>query len=623
MRQPLLTRVSSLPDESGGKYYYIETDFVVTNLLQRHKDRYGKAPHVWHKYQSSGGNPDFFERVSTMLYLNQHWFPTSTTYSFVPIGEENAQSLMCGDEDTAEESQRVLEFETNKYTGVTNYQKPIYVTKTKVVPVDKLANPILRRAGVVSMAYETRSRGQFSTGSGFQGVGSLGGVAVSFSGDQGFNYNAGVSEILAAWNTYVAVKESGIKDTGQLIYKDKFGSTKKLSSFRDLQEAFPKWFLVNNEFLAESFLGIIGSEKIVQINGKTYPSSYVGLWQKFSEEGLSERQIVEDLKAKGYTNSQINATRIASGLSAYDLRLLEYTSALSGEALKLAPLSNNNNPNNPSSGGSGGGGSGGSGVSGGARRPNGSSWLGPEGYRTGEIQQITVGRSRNIFLTSDQIRTIVSYENQQQVMYQVYVGNINAKNEMVPVLTHYKFDFAPNEINYSGFGGEWMNIERSGSFPIIDWKSFKLLQISFSFVIANNNNDFTADGLELPVTEQIKTLQRMAQAPYPVMFYGFDTLLTNQFRYDSSGNPRGVQFVIQDLSITSQRRNKNMEITRAQATITLQEIPVETTNIIGMPRLRHKPEVPKTPVRDIADPEFGLATESLIVQGSDTITYRA
>lgn len=615
MRQPIVTSTKSLPDESGGKYYYIETDYVLTNLLARHQGKYGKKPHVFYKYVSTGGAPDTFSRVSTMLYLNQN-ASTTNNLSFVTVGEENTESQLCGVETQREFTERQMDFAVDPYTKVKDYKKPIYVNVSKVIPTDFLAKPKLERAGVVSMAFTTGARG----------IGTLDGAGL-YVGEKGYDYNASNIEILAAWNSYIAARDAGISgaalDSKKVFYKDRFGKDKLIENFRDLQEAFPKWFLVNNELLSESFLNIVG-EKISQFNGQMYPASYVGLWQKFSEEGLSERQVVETLKAKGYTQSQINATRLASGLSAYDLRVLRYgdLSAFSSEALKLAPLSTNNNPNNPAGGGSGAATTGGGGVSGGAKEKNGTPWFGPEGYKSGEIQQITVGRSRNIFLTSDQIQSIVSYDNRQQVMYQVYVGSTGSDGKMNPILTQYKFDFAPNEINYSGFGGEWMSIERSGSFPIIDWKSFKLLQISFSFVIANNNNDFTADGLELPVTKRIETLQRMAQAPYPVMFYGFDTLLTNQFRYDASGNPRGVQFVIQDLSITSQRRNKNMEITRAQAQITLQEIPIETTAIIGMPRLRHKPEVPKTPTDDPADPEYGLFTDSLTVQGTDTLTYR-
>lgn len=615
MRQPILTTTKPLPDESGGKYYYIETDYVLVNLLQRHQDKYGKKPHVFYKYESTGGAPDNFSRVSTMLYLNQN-LSTTNNLSFVAVGEENTESQLCGVETQREFQQKVWDFETNKLTGQKDYSKPIYVNVSKIIPIDVLAKPRLERAGVVSMAFT----------SGTKGIGTSDGVGL-YVGAKGFDYNASNIEILSAWNAYIAARDSGITGTAlegrKLRYMDKFGTVKLIDNFRDLQEAFPKWFLVNDELLAESFLNIVG-EKVSQFNGQMYPASYVGLWQKFSQDGLSERQVIETLRAKGYTQSQINATRLASGLSAYDLRVLRYgdLSAFSGEALKLAPLSTNNNPNNPSGGGSGAATTGGSGVSGGAKSKNGAPWFGPEGYKPGEIQQITVGRSRNIFLTSDQIQTIVSYDNQQQVMYQVYVGSTDTDGKMSPILTQYNFDFAPNEINYSGFGGEWMSIERSGSFPIIDWKSFKLLQISFSFVIANKNGELTADGLELPVTLQIETLQRMAQAPYPVMFYGFDTLLTNQFRYDSSGKPRGVQFVIQDLSISSQRRNKNMEITRAQATITLQEIPIETTSVIGMPRLRHKPEVPKTPTNDPTDPEYGLFTDSLTVQGTDTLTYR-
>lgn len=404
--------------------------------------------------------------------------------------------------------------------------------------------------------------------------------------------------------------------------RDTKGQEQEIRTLDQLQKAFPKWFLIGNEILSASLASVVGGSGLTQIAGKMYPKSYVGLWQKFAEQGLSEKEVVAELQKQGYTTAQIQATRIASGQSAFDLRLFAYNAFATGQ-MNLAPLSGSNNPNDPNGGGSSGSGSGGgsSGVNGGARAKNGAPWFGPEGYKPGEVQKLTVNRSRNILLSADEIQNIVSYKGAEQIMYQVYIGSIDNEGRRSPILTQYRFDFAPNEINYNGFGGEWTSIERNGSFPIIDWKSFKLLQISFSFVVANNNKDLTADGLELPVTEQIETLQRMAQAPYPVMFYGFDTLLTNQFRYDSSGKPRGVQFVIQDLSITSQRRNTNMEITRAQAQITLQEIPIETTSIIGMPRLKHKPEKPKIPTTQ-QDPEFGLFTSNLTIQGSDTLTYR-
>jgi len=613
MRQPFIS--PTYIREDGSKFYYVETDVQVTNLLRRYTEVYGATPFVYYKYSNSLVTPNAFGREGTKLFLrNPGQIPG---WSFQDIGDEVSRSNYCGNEQkrvfNLAEKQTIERFGPDR-------EKTVLVSKQ--ISEDAIQVPELRRAGVVNMGFgganTTRRDGGTTDGVGF--------LARS-SSVQVFDYDVLNIEILNAWNKYVEAKarlgETQAFQVAGIKIRDTKGQEVDIKTLDQLQKAFPKWFLINNEILSSSLAAIVGDSGLTQIAGKMYPKSYVGLWQKFAQQGLSEKEVVAELQKQGYTTSQINATRIASGQSAFELRQFAYNAFATGQ-MNLAPLSGSNNPNDPGGGGSNGSGSGGgsAGVNGGARAQNGQPWFGPEGYRPGEIQQLTVNRSRNIFLSADEIRNIVSYEGAEQIMYQVYIGSIDSEGRRSPILTQYKFDFAPNEINYSGFGGEWTSIERNGSFPMIDWKSFKLLQISFSFVIANNNGDLTADGLELPVTEQIETLQRMAQAPYPVMFYGFDTLLTNQFRYDSSGKPRGVQFVIQDLSITSQRRNTNMEITRAQAQITLQEIPIETTSVIGMPRLKHKPERPKVPTNDETDLEFGLFTSNLTIQGTDTLTYR-
>lgn len=205
-------------------------------------------------------------------------------------------------------------------------------------------------------------------------------------------------------------------------------------------------------------------------------------------------------------------------------------------------------------------------------------------------------------------------------MYQIYRDGSTDTVAGQTIINQYVFDMAPNEINYSGFGGEWVSIERIGGFPYIDWKNFKLLQISFAFTIAAKVG-ITADGLEIPVTSQIEKLQRMAQTPFPVLLYRFDTLLTNQFRYDDSGTPRGIQFVIQDLSISATQRNASMEITRATANITLQEVPIERQALIGMPRLVHKKIKPEEEPVNVNDPEYGLTTSNLTSTPNTTVTY--
>ena len=65
-------------------------------------------------------------------------------------------------------------------------------------------------------------------------------------------------------------------------------------------------------------------------------------------------------------------------------------------------------------------------------------------------------------------------------------------------------------------------------------------------------------------------------------------MFTQQFRYDNEGNTRGIQFAITDFSINAQQRDSTMRVTRAQANMTLQEIPIEKQTLISMPRLTSK-----------------------------------
>ncbi len=632
MKEPFISETRDIPEsaseDAGGKYYYIQTDFKVINLLPDNKKIYGDGPFVYYKYVKSPGSNNFVRKTTQLWLKTTLRGAGSFAMTFDLLGLEDSISQLCGKTTVKQVAYSALGWEVNPYTGQTNYSKPITVTRYKQGDAVELEAPKLGRAGLINMAYQTRQRSDFSegtAGSGGYTFDSFGaGVGISVGTAAVYSYNLSSAKLIEQWNEYIEYKNKyGDSDTTkskQLRFRDKFGQSGVVDNFDDFQRLFPKNFLIAGENLSSSLLKIVGNNKFVRIDSTNnfYPESYVGLWQKFAAEGLSEKAVVERLLSTGYTQAQINATRSASGLSTFNVRQFAYN-AFSESALVLAPLSGTNNPNNPTPGGGSTNGNGGAG--GGAQSPNGSAWAGPEGYEPGVVQSITVGRSRNSFVTSDNLSSIITADPSRQVMYQVYASSIENDGTPNYIVEQYPFDFSPNDINYSGLAGEWQSIERSGSFPIIDWKSFKLLQISFSFLIANKNGQLTADGLDIPVTNQIEKLQRMAQKPYPVVFYGFDTLLTNQFRYDSSGRARGIQFVIQDLSITSQRRNERMEITRAQATITLQEIPIETTNIIGMPRLEHKNITPPKPPVPPTDPEYALFVKSLTVQAPNSITW--
>jgi hypothetical protein len=153
------------------------------------------------------------------------------------------------------------------------------------------------------------------------------------------------------------------------------------------------------------------------------------------------------------------------------------------------------------------------------------------------------------------------------------------------------FSPKPNQINYQNLGSEWTEIERVGRIPLVDWKNFRLMKISFQFIVIPDATyrlgayGATADdGITLSIDDKLDTLRNMATRPYPVILFGFDELLTNSSQFSNSAGS-GVQFVINDFSISSMMRTPAGAVNRATCDITLQEVPIEYINLISMPKL--------------------------------------
>lgn len=168
----------------------------------------------------------------------------------------------------------------------------------------------------------------------------------------------------------------------------------------------------------------------------------------------------------------------------------------------------------------------------------------------------------------------------------------------VPAERRFPFPFVPREVNYSGLGTQWTEIERTGNFPIVDWQSFQLLKISFNFDIVDRKlENQTGFGLYWSCEDQIRDLREMAQAPYPVTFLNMDQFMSEEVRYPLFTRGRGIEFVIAEFSVTSVQRTparaSNIaeeimpnQISRATASMTLQEIPIETIDIVQMPPIK-------------------------------------
>jgi hypothetical protein len=168
----------------------------------------------------------------------------------------------------------------------------------------------------------------------------------------------------------------------------------------------------------------------------------------------------------------------------------------------------------------------------------------------------------------------------------------------------------PNQVNYQNLGSEWTEIERVGRIPLVDWKNYRLMKVSFQFLVIPDNTYRTGafgetadDGITFSIDEKLENLRNMAARPYPVILYGFDDLLINANPFSMSTGA-GVQFVISELTISSLIRTSTGSINRATCDITLQEVPIEYINIISLPKLVPGQIIPPRPPT-INPPEFG------------------
>ena len=168
----------------------------------------------------------------------------------------------------------------------------------------------------------------------------------------------------------------------------------------------------------------------------------------------------------------------------------------------------------------------------------------------------------------------------------------------------YEFLHRPNQISYSSIGSEWSPIDRAANRPMIDWKAYKLMNVSFSFIVAADGAgslDRAIDGkvITTSIDAELKTLRQMATSPFPVVFMGFDKLLEEPVRYPFNNDAgKGSLFVIADFSVSSIYRSSTGAISRASCDITLTEYPKEMIKLIEFPKLKPIPEIPPPPPGD-------------------------
>lgn len=184
-------------------------------------------------------------------------------------------------------------------------------------------------------------------------------------------------------------------------------------------------------------------------------------------------------------------------------------------------------------------------------------------------------------------RILAIGDNKKAEMVQYYRAT-NGDYSLTP--DRFVFRYYPNNVSYTDIGSNWTEIERVNNTPFVDFRNFKLMKISFEFVVGDNTNLMTS------CDDELKLLRQMATRPESVIFLGMDKMFTEQLIYPSWTGGSGVEFAIVDLQITSVQRvqqppdgnsqsSPRGEIARATCNMTIQELPLEGPNLIVMPKI--------------------------------------
>ena len=531
-----------------GGFTYLETDYVITNFNEENREIYGDKPKVFVRSNDSSTNYviGIKNKVLTAEVVNKNTIDPKCSIS--------------GTKVTGKDGRRDVD------------------------DVVYTATPVFKARGIIKAGPLATTYAEYKLG-------------------EEKLTNISLQDLLNRFNAYTASGARGSYDSGLALWFKAPGRADNkfqlLSTKDDVIRAYQSHFLHEDELNRQAVTSITGATgtAFYSAGNGGYVGAGEGLWSMYKKRGLSDDAIRRELLDSGYTQAQINIAR--------------------NQASAVSLQSPGNDANN-GAGGAGGSG-GGTGGSGGGTGGSGGGSSGGRGlvdnglfeYIPGVVSSIQIQRSRNIFAdnaTSDKIYKQADNASDfmlEPQMFQIYATSSTTGNTTYKY-NRFVFEQKPNEVQYAGLGGEWVSVDRNGGFSFVDWKKFQLLELSFSFVIANED-----DGLLTHVEKKIETLRRIAQTPYPVTFYNFDDMFTSQFRYDTGSTPRGVQFVITDLSITAQRRNSLMQITRAQANITLREFPMEKQDLISMPKLVHTPpRIPGQPTPE-TEPSQQLISENL------------
>lgn len=151
--------------------------------------------------------------------------------------------------------------------------------------------------------------------------------------------------------------------------------------------------------------------------------------------------------------------------------------------------------------------------------------------------------------------------------------------------TNYRFyfPFPPLEVQYTNFGDEITQVPRPGTTPLLVFKSHRLKQVQFEFVVA-----VPKDGVSIHIEDSLALLQAMAsRGDLNLRFHNMDSLfmtkitLRNETNFNQNSNV--AVFKIMDMSFTAVQRNLLNKITFAKVSMTIVENHNPTITYVKIP----------------------------------------
>lgn len=193
-------------------------------------------------------------------------------------------------------------------------------------------------------------------------------------------------------------------------------------------------------------------------------------------------------------------------------------------------------------------------------------------------------------------RSVRTGNNQKPAMIQEFRHPITGKQAR----SRFVFEYNPNNISYTNIGALWTEIDRVNNSPIVDFKNYKHMKISFEFVVSDKSGGIAS--LYTSCEDQLLQLRKIAARPEFVRFVNFDTLFNKFLTYPKvmlRGN--NTAFAIVDMSISSVQRTRPNnsgdfgEINRAVVNMTIQEVSTSGPDLIIMPQISPAPLNPGKP----------------------------